>query len=294
MSKGLYGEDKIYIKKGVYMLKGSILIAIINYANESEVLNYAKMIAKQTVANSITLLVINNKEDSNSKINLTNEFQKINLSIIIYNPHDNLGYLNGCLYGYRKYTEEFEQIPDWFVMSNTDIEISDITFFERLLSNGYEENVWCVAPSIYSPNNKSFDNPHYINRCSLKKLNRIIRVHEYPLLAYGYSELSKIKAKLKRTVKKPSQYVYSVHGCFFALRSNFIEEIKDKFYEGFMYSEEAYIAEYLLLFNKKAFYDATLEITHYENSVTGLLGIKRKSKYIANSLKYIRNEFYLK
>lgn len=94
--------------------------------------------------------------------------------------------------------------------------------------------------------------------------------------------------------KKESQYVYSNHGSFFFLNIQIVEKIKNIFYEPFLYSEEAFIAEQIISHNKKSYYDSALELIHNENSVTGLLGIKRTSQYIANSLRYIRDEFYLK
>ncbi len=269
-----------------------ILITIVNYANEEEVLQYANMVSKQTIANKIRLVVISNKESDEPKINLDKELNKLNLSTEILDPNENLGYLNGSLYGYREYMQKYSEKPNWIIVSNTDIEIPNEKFFETLLKKKYESNIWCVAPSVYSPNNNSYDNPHYETRCSLKKINRIIWIHDRPKLALIYSKLAKIKAQFSRPSKKESQYVYSVHGCFFALRNDFIEKIKNNYYKGFLYSEEAYIAENILLHNKKCFYDSSLEVIHNENSVTGLLGMRKKSKYIADSLRYIRKEFY--
>ena len=269
-----------------------ILITIINYSNEEEVLKYAKLISQQTTASEICLVIINNKESDFPKVDLESELKKIDLSIELYNPKENLGYLNGVLYGYRQYVNRQIINPEWVIISNTDIEIPDNYFFEEFLNKNYEKDIWCVAPSVYSPNKETYDNPHYVTRCSIRKINRIIWIHEHSILAFIYSNLSKIKAKFLNTKKMDSQYVYSAHGCFFALRNEFIEKIKNNSYEGFLYSEEAYIAENISLHNKKCFYDSTLEIIHHENSVTGLLGIKKKSKYIAESLKYIRKEFY--
>ncbi|MEG6612846.1 hypothetical protein V6C42_08310 [Pseudoclostridium thermosuccinogenes] len=272
---------------------GRILITVINYSNEAEVLRYAQMLSKQTVSSEIDLVIVNNKKSLNSKINLEKEIKEIEMSIEIYDPGENLGYLNGCLYGYREYRKRYKSIPEWVIVSNTDIDIPNRSFFEKFLAKKYDKEVWCIAPSVYSPKNKSYDNPHYVNRCSLRKINRVIWINERPICALFYHKLAKIKAKTKRKSKQPSQYVYSVHGCFFALKYEFVDKIKDIYYEGFLYSEEAYIAEYIRIFGKKSFYDDSLEVTHRENSVTGLLNIERKSRLIANSLKYIRDKFYI-
>lgn len=269
-----------------------ITVIIINYKNEEEVLNYVKMLSKQTVSNKINIVIVNNKKSDNCYIDLKSEIKNINISIDLFECKENLGYLNGAIYGYNEFIRNKNIIQNWVIISNTDIENYDKLFFERFLNKNYDDNIWCVAPSVFSPNTRTFQNPQYIKRCSVHKINRLIFIHELPLVAYMYWNLAKIKAKVKKTKKTKSQYVYSAHGCFFALKNEFMEKIKSNKYGGFLYSEEAYIAEKLLIYNKKCFYDASLKVIHNENSVTGLLGIKKKSKYIGNSLKYIRKEFY--
>lgn len=269
-----------------------ILITIINYANEKEVINFIKMISKQTISKLIDIIIVNNKSSKNKIINLANEIKAINIKTKIYYPHKNIGYLNGAIFGYNRYIQDFNKNPDWVILCNTDIAINDINFFKKIIEQKYSRDIWCIGPSVYSSKKNTYDNPHYINRCSLKKINRIIKINEYPFLAYLYTWLAFFKSKLLKKKKQKSRYVYSIHGCFFILSSTFLEKIKNFFYEPILYSEEAYLAEILLINKKYCFYDETLEIIHHENSVTGLIGIKNRTKFISNSLKYIRTKFY--
>jgi len=101
-----------------------------------------------------------------------------------------------------------------------------------------------------------------------------------------------MKRKFARKIKEKSQYVYTLHGCFFAIKPEFADMLIHETFDGFLYSEEAFIAEKVRLASKRAFYDSSIEVNHNESSVTGLLGISRKAKYISNSLIYIKNEFY--
>ncbi|NHM30011.1 hypothetical protein [Neobacillus terrae] len=273
-------------------MKNGVII-VINYANEEEVINYAEMLGKQNASENLNLVIVNNKSSEKAKVKLKDEIKKIDLPIYYFEPTHNLGYLNGALFGYREFIKTSGKMPDWIVISNTDIMISDARFFEKLLSNEYAEDIWCIAPSVFSPMTNSYQNPQYLSRHSLKKIDRLIFIHRFQISAYIYSLLATIKGKIKAQEKKDSQYVYSAHGCFFALKRSFIEQLKSKDYKGFLYSEEAFIAEHLLIYGKKCFYDNTLELDHKEHSVTAFLGIKNKSKYIRESLKYIRDEFYI-
>lgn len=272
----------------------NIAVIIMNYQNEEEVLKYSKMLSEQTASKRINLIIVDNKKSDNSCLDLNKEIENINLSIDLLEPEYNLGYLNGALYGYNEFVKKNNIELDWVIISNTDIEINDKQFLEKFSCKNYNDDIGCVAPSVFSPKTKSFQNPQYIKRCSLRKINRLILIYKLPSVAYIYWKLAKVKANIKKTKKMESQYIYSAHGCFFALKKEFLDKIKNSEYGSFLYNEEAYIAEQLIKNNRYCYYDSTLEVIHNENSVTGLLGMREKSKYIVNSLKYIRNEFYKK
>lgn len=274
------------------MKKG--LIIIINYANEKEVIDYAHMLEKQSVYDKLNLVIVNNKSSDSCSVSLIDEVKKFKVPTKLYDPKDNLGYLNGALYGYREYIKSGDTKPDWIVISNTDITISDNQFFVKLLSTEYSEDIWCIAPSIFSTSTNSYQNPSYTERCSLRKVNRLIFINRYPLLSYVYSLLANYKAKFTKKVKKESQYVYCAQGSFFVLKHEFAEQIKNNNYEGFFYSEEMYIAEHLRMSNMKCFYDHRIELLHHENSVTGLLNMKNRAKYYYHSLTYMRDNFYIR
>ena len=269
-----------------------ILILAINYSNEDEVIGFAKMLSLQTVANKIELIITNNKSTEVKKVYLQEQLKMVDIDVSFYDPKSNLGYLSGCFYGYNRYCESTSYPPQWVFVSNTDIVIEDKTFFEKILNDPYDKDTWCIGPSVYSPNNDSYDNPHYKHRHKLAKINLIIWLYKRPLLAYIHVLLAKIGFKVIRRVEEPSQFVYSVHGCFFGLRNDFMLQISDEPYKGFLYSEEAYIAERLRLENKKTYYDCSLKIVHNENSVTGMLKIKKKANYISSSMSYIKETFY--
>lgn len=269
-----------------------IVNIVIYYANEDEVFVYAKNLSKQTEARNISLVVVVNKEGSIGLNSFENKLSEIDLDILVFNPNKNLGYMNGLIYGYNQYIEATKDIPNWVVMSNTDIEFSDDSFFGNFLGTAFEEDVWCVAPSVYSPATNSHDNPQYTVRYSIKDLNRRIFIFEKPLVAYLYIKLSAIKSKFFKKKKKDSRFVYSAHGCFFIIRNELAEILKHKKYKALMYSEEAYIAENIRGNGKRCYYDSMIEIIHNESSVTSKLDINIKSKYIADSLKVIRGEFF--
>ena len=272
-------------------MKKIVNIAIY-YANEDEILAYANSLSRQSIARDISLVVVVNKEEGMSLDIFKSKLADFELDTMVFNPNVNLGYMNGLIYGYKQYSEEAKDIPSWVVMSNTDIQFSNDRFFEHFLGASYEDDVWCVAPSVYSPANNSYNNPQRIERYKIKELNRRISIFERPAIAHFYIKLAGIKAKLIKKAKKNSQFVYSAHGCFFIICGEFAEVLKHKKYNALMYSEEAYIAEIIRTYGKKCFYDSTIEVIHNKSTITRKLGIRKRSKYFADSLKLIRDEFF--
>ncbi|SFM09237.1 hypothetical protein [Halanaerobium salsuginis] len=269
-----------------------ILNLVINYANEEEVIKYAKSLENQSISDKIILVIVINKMGAISKFDFNQKLNDINLKINIYDAGGNLGYLNGCLFGYKKFIKKNNYNLDWILISNTDLIIENKDFFNEFFSYDYSNETWCIAPSVYNMNNKTYDNPKYENRIPISKINKTIFIHKHPLLSLIYLKLGKYKSKLTKKDKSKSQYCYAVQGCFFALRKELIDIIKDKSFDAFLYSEENYISELLRTYDKKCYYNSEVEIFHNEKQTTGFLNYKKRADFYVESLKYIRKEFY--
>jgi len=268
-----------------------ILNTVICYKNEEEVLEYAKSIYQQEQNQDIVLVVVINERGNMSDDLFKTLLNSVGINIFICTPDKNLGYLNGMIYGYEKYAETNNNIPQWVIMSNTDISFRDSLFIKSFINKEYDCDIWCVGPSIYSPSKGSYDNPASIERRSIRKINTLIFIFSYSWLASQYFKLSKIKSR-KNSERQKSRFVYEVHGCFFILKYEFAEFLKNKKYGAFLFSEEAFIAELARLNNKKIYYESEIEVVHNEHSVTSKMLTKRKAILYVESLTEIKKEFY--
>lgn len=268
-----------------------VLIIVINYASENEVVEYAKQISSLENNENIALCVVDNKHSEKS-INLEESLKGFPYEIHYYDAKANLGYMNGALFGLDRFKAEQNYIPDWVVISNTDIFYTDSNFYKDFLSKDYPKDYWCVAPSVVDTQG-NYCNPHYKERIPLAKVNRVIKIFSKPFLMYLYFKLASLKTKLnKSNIKQPSQTLYSVHGCFFILRKEFFEALGEEKYGVVLYSEESFVAEIILENKKLEFYDSTLEVKHNENLTTSKLGLAKKGKYMSSSMAYIKKRFY--
>lgn len=263
-----------------------ILNCIIFYNNYEEVSEYIKQLEKQTISNNIKLAITVNKDTKNKSKLLSSSV----IDIMLFDPQENLGYLNGMFYGYNKTLAKNFSIK-WVILSNTDIEILDLKLFEKIIFSNYSTDIFCVAPSVYEKNNKVYENPQYYKRYTPKSLRKRIFIFSHPTFSKYYLKLSSIKSKLTRRQKQASSYVYSAHGSFFILKSSFLNSI-NRNYMSLLYSEEAFIAEEVRLAKGRIFYDSSLEVIHNESQTTSKLGYKRKSKLISESLKKIYQHYF--
>ena len=202
---------------------------------------------------------------------------------------DNVGYLNALMKSVRE-TEPGQY--DYYILSNTDIHYETKDFFQQLLNRTYPDDVGCIAPCVYCPATQSYSNPHYMERVPKTKLERLIRIFKYPLLARGYLKLADLKGSRVKTGKKPSCYVYSPHGCYMILTREFMQKIWDYEYGVRLYSEEAAIGELLIRNGLRCYYDDSLSVIHTASTVTGRINYRKRFAAWRESLEYILREFY--
>lgn len=262
---------------------------VICYANEDEIIEYAKQVAKQTMAEKIKLIVVVNMEQKGITY-LKVKLSQIGITYKIINPQKNLGYLNGLLCGY----EQDKLYSKWYILSNTDIEIPDKNTVEKFLKRKYlnDSEIWVVGPSVFAPKKGSFSNPYMIVRPSKKIYIIKNSMMNFP---YIYNTLFKIKEKLKKiTIATPRQsnYVYAVHGSFMFIKQELLNCLVEQGKWELLYDEEQYIAETVLRYGKKIYYDSDIQINHMEGMSTGKVNIRTRYSLMRKANKRIIEGYY--
>lgn len=264
------------------------------YKNADEIIEYTKKLERLNHAENIELIIVVNDIGNTSITSLTEKIVTRKIKHFVYYPYKNIGYFNGFIYGINEYLNDKNNLPEWIILSNTDIDFSEKKFLDSFFENRYADDVWCVGPSIYVPEMKRYQNPECIKRRSKHEIERLLRIFCSPLIGNGYIRISSLKHWFKffNCQKPKSEYVYEVHGAFFAFRNVFVNYIKDKPFKALLYSEETYIAEHMLICGKRTYYDSDIEIIHNEHSTTGKININFKREHLYKSMKVIYDEFY--
>lgn len=270
----------------------SIVNIVICYHNVTEIIQYAKHISSLQESDQVMLIIVINGGNDSDIQNLYTLYDFLSLDCFIVNPGKNLGYMNGLIYGCNQYINKYKVVPQFVIMSNTDIVYEDKCFFSKLLRQRYDDDVWCVGPSIYVKKLATYDNPVAYHRRTLHEINKLILKFQLPFFREFYVKIAEAKGKFIKKSKQQSAFVYEVHGCFFILRREGINKICGELYGPLMYSEETFIAELIYQSGKRIYYDSTLEIVHLEHSVTKHIDLKKHADYLLDSMRWIKERFY--
>lgn len=258
---------------------------IILYDNEKEVIQYIEEVLR--IANGLTdIVLVVNRDTDHRAVSIQRRFGK-NVRVVDYGQ--NVGYLNALL----KTAKNMDlDAYSFYILSNTDIHYETKDFFQKLTTKDYGAEVGCIAPCVYATKSGSYSNPHYMVRIQKKKLEQLIKLFSYPLLARIYLKAAELKAGKTKSQKKDSCYPYSPHGCYMILTNAFMRSIRGYEYGVKMYSEESAIGELLTRNNFKCYYDSSISVIHDESSVTGKINYKERFSAWKESLEYILQEFY--
>lgn len=271
-----------------------IVNVVICYANENEVLQYAKNLSTQSICKDICLVVSVNKEGELGTDWLKEALDKLKIKSHVIKMKENVGYLNGMLAGYEAVKEEFTEC-EWFVFSNTDISIESNAFFESFVEKSYHygKDIWMVGPAVYATASQKHMNPYMINRPSKYYYYKLILGFHFPyLLDRLYSLKNKLVEKKDKQHLTKNGQIYAIHGSYMFLKRDLIEELMKKDAWEVLYDEEPYLAEVSRQFGKKVFYEGSIEVLHVEGATTGKVDLKKRYALMCVAAKRILKEFY--
>ena len=118
------------------------------------------------------------------------------LNCTILNPNENKYYLGGSWYAIQEWVSFKEIIPDWIIVANHDLVLSD-NFFTELLSISFEDDIGLVAPNVKLPNGVN-QNPQILNRPNILSMFLRAAAYTYPLLYVLMHKLYLFKCKINR------------------------------------------------------------------------------------------------
>ena len=208
-----------------------ILIFLVEYRNQDDIIN---LIAKNDNLNIHWVVACNY-----SKKPFLNQD---NIEFIINKTND--GYINPFINYLKNNNKNF----DYKILSNSDIIIDEL-FFKKLIDFNVENNIGLIAPNIRLINGAN-QNPNVLFRPSKFKMLILRTMYSNNFFHLILLFRKKIKDNIKTHFSK--KYMYSAHGSFLIFTKNVNFRLWSNF-NSFLQDEEYYIAEELILQNKKNF-----------------------------------------
>lgn len=265
----------------------SLLFLIINFYNESEVVDFITQLTLQKFRD-YKVVVVNNGSDKlqwlQKQIILTGE-------VMLVNPQKNLGYLGGAAFGLTEFRMQY-QMPDKLIVCNTDIAFTS----DMILSAIEDLKADVIGPAIISSKTKTDQNPFYTVRISKSKMHFLKFIFSFYLFYLVYQSLALAKNVFKkRAITKQSKEplkVYAVHGSFMIFNKSYFEKGGSFNFGSFLYGEEIFVAEIARGKNMEVHYNPSIKVVHKEHSTTGTFKKPLHIRFMKQSINYLIKNFF--
>lgn len=272
---------------------GKIVITIVNYFNDDEVIAFIKNQLGNHIDNLLVCVVNNGSNRPIEFAQFCSGFKNVHL----IEAGKNSGYFGAAAISLNYLCADLKmELPSLFILSNTDITIETPDFFNQLKSKYENSTAGMIGPRIVSTKHGHEQNPYYVNRITKSKLKRIVFLCSVYPFYVCYQKLSNFKAKVKGATKTEVHEinnVYAIHGSMLVFTKALLQKASTFFKDApFLFGEEIYAAEVCRLHNLPVVFDSTLLVYHDEHATTGLFKSKKSLKYMQQSLSEILDKFF--
>jgi len=199
----------------------------------------------------------------------------------VFRPQENLGYLRGCAFAFENWVAKNREMPEWTLISNTDVTLAD-DFFQNLMTIELSDEVGVLAPDVRLPDDYP-QNPYRLRRPSRLRMYSYVVIYRSVFLTALYDLAGMIKRTIKAVVRGflaesasrqiPSvKQIYAPHGSVVILNRRFFEKGGNLQHGGKMFFEEFHIAEEARRIGLKVAYIPTLKVKHFPHSTVKFFG----------------------
>ncbi len=273
----------------------SVLLICVKYGADKETSQYLQSVRHLHRQTCLRVLVIDNKADGDPEASSTEGYPTIK-------PGKNLGYFGGARHALSIYLET-NPLPDWIIISNSDLAIPDPAFLDRLTAAALIPELGALAPSIRSGLTGGDQNPFMRTRPMAIRMHFYKYLYRSWLLLNMYELTGALSHKMGNTLRsltrnsseparRSQETIYAPHGSFLILSKQYFSAGGDLQYPEFLFGEEIYIAEMIRRLGMKVIYDPSLTVLHEEHQSTRLFRSRKMAAYASSSAAYCANTFF--
>lgn len=280
----------------VARLAQTVLLICVKYGADEETAQYLESLRRLQRQPDLRVLIVDNSANGDLP-NLP-----MNSSHTILRLDENLGYLGGARRGMFSYLAE-HPLPDWVIISNVDLLITDTQFLQKLARLKTAPLVGAVAPRIVSALTGRDQNPFLRDRPSAFRMHLYkwsyrsrlaLNVHE--LVSAAFHRLRSILGRFTlpnaAVAHDVSEKIYAPHGSFLILSKEYFCAGGSLDFPCFLFGEEIYLAESLRRLGLDVIYAPSLEVVHQEHKSTKLLKSRKLARFVASSAAYCADTYF--
>jgi GT2 family glycosyltransferase len=287
-------------------VKFYLLVLCVNYRNDDEVLQFVRSTLEMDRADLLRFVVADNTDrEPTDREDYERKISALGPNVLSVTKHSNLGYFGGAKLGYSAGRQHFGDVGlKAVLLSNTDIEFPDTTFFDdlrreiqKIEEGSKSREIGVLAPRIESSLTGKSQNPLYWQKPSRMKFVALSLIYRCYMFAVVHRLLSKVKAMLlksriaSREIGEPTS-VYAAHGSFMIFLREYFGRGKGFDYPEFLFCEEIYVAEQCSASKLKIQYLPALRVIHREHSTTGLIPSRNIVRYLRRSHSFCKNHYF--
>lgn len=276
---------------------------ILHYQNIDVTLSCIDSINSKCLGRDYEIIVVDNNSPNKSGVLLKQKFADNSLVTVIISDK-NLGFAKGNNLGFAYIKSKI--CPNYIIMTNSDTEIMDVSFLDRIESIDLEQAPAVIGPQIILANGEIGKYPfEAVNTKYLKKEIIHFFIKRF-LYVIGLAKLVRMLEK-ESTQKKVKDDDWKIahenvvlNGCCLIFTKKYIDLFDGIFDQTFMYKEEQFLFYRLKRASLSSFYSPDIRIKHLERASTN--GVEKQkvidfySREIASDkllIKYLKDETLL-
>ncbi len=255
----------------------TVLTICVNYQNDAETVRFVRGLLAQEGASNQKAIIVDNSASGPAEGPLqaiADGDQRVWLIV----PASNLGYYGGAAFALRHYLSQ-SPLPEWVMVSNTDLEFLQPDFLRNLCAFHAEASYAVVAPAILSSLSREDQNPCMRVRPSPLRMHLYKWLFRVPTLLKLYEAASSAGPKARQILKtskpRPGEgrepmEIYAAHGSCILFHRSYFAAGGTLDHGAFLFGEEIFVAETARQLGLRIGYDPRLRLIHNGSASTRL------------------------
>ncbi len=259
-----------------------ILIVAVNFNSPKETLDFVKSLSILNNTEILQLVIVENSDNDQRLDELAINCRQHLKDVMFVKTPSNCYYFGSVNYGLIK-LGLYPRNYDYFIISNVDILIQDVSFLDKLISLRLT-NAGIIAPSVISTAQGVDQNPYMVSRIKKAFFYYYYIIRQHVLFTTIHEKLTdnvrKIRVSKIRKKSLPG-VVYAPHGAFIIFTQSYFESGCSIDFGLNLFGEEIFVAEECRKNNLNVYYEPQIIVHHAEHVSTGVVS----SKFVVDKKK---------